>query len=67
MAPYQSAKLNGEAPPIDHKRFKIFIGVEIAAYFFVWIRTIYRLPEMAGGWGNPTMQHETEFLILDGL
>jgi hypothetical protein len=24
------------------------------------------LPEMAGGWGNPLMQDETEFLILDG-
>ncbi|EME84187.1 uncharacterized protein MYCFIDRAFT_135704 [Pseudocercospora fijiensis CIRAD86] len=27
---------------------------------------IYRLPEMAGGWGNPLMRNEKEFLILDG-
>lgn len=27
----------------------------------------YRLPEFAGGWGNPLMRHETEFLILDGV
>jgi hypothetical protein len=24
------------------------------------------LPEMAGGWGNPMMRNEKEFLILDG-
>lgn len=28
--------------------------------------TKYSIPEMAGGWGNPLMQNETEFLILDG-
>ncbi|PKS12594.1 hypothetical protein jhhlp_000802 [Lomentospora prolificans] len=37
------------------------------AYLTVLIRCIYRLPEMAGGWGNPRMRNETEFLILDGL
>lgn len=26
-----------------------------------------RLPEMVGGWGNPLMQKEVEFLILDGM
>lgn len=25
------------------------------------------IPEMAGGWGNPLMQKETEFLVLDGM
>lgn len=26
----------------------------------------HSLPEMAGGWGNPMMRNEKEFLILDG-
>ncbi|EAU39571.1 conserved hypothetical protein [Aspergillus terreus NIH2624] len=26
-----------------------------------------RIPEMAGGWGNPLMQKEDEFLVLDGM
>ncbi|KAH7176262.1 hypothetical protein EDB81DRAFT_875082 [Dactylonectria macrodidyma] len=30
------------------------------------IRCIYRIPEMAGGWGNFLMKHELSFLILDG-
>ncbi|KAJ5971569.1 uncharacterized protein N7479_001487 [Penicillium vulpinum] len=43
------------------------IGTEIFAYVTVLIRCIYRLPEMAGGWGNPLMQKENEFLLLDGM
>ncbi|KAH7109934.1 putative RTA1 domain protein [Dactylonectria macrodidyma] len=36
-------------------------------YVTVLVRCIYRLPEMSGGWGNPRMRDEKEFLILDGL
>lgn len=36
------------------------------AFLTIFIRCIYRVPEMAGGWGNPLMQDETTFLILDG-
>jgi hypothetical protein len=28
---------------------------------------LHSIPEMAGGWGNPLMQDETEFLVLDGM
>ncbi|GAM88480.1 hypothetical protein ANO11243_065130 [Dothideomycetidae sp. 11243] len=66
-SPYQTAKLNGLAPPINHTRFKVFVVVEVIAYVCVLIRCIYRLPEMAGGWGNPLMQDQAEFLVLDGL
>ncbi|KAL3444140.1 RTA1 like protein-domain-containing protein [Aspergillus insuetus] len=38
-----------------------------AAFMTILTRCIYRLPEMAGGWGNPLMQNEVEFLILDGM
>lgn len=27
----------------------------------------HRLPELAGGWGNPRMRNEMQFLVLDGL
>lgn len=39
----------------------------IFAYLAILVRCIYRLPEMAGGWGNPRMRNEKDFLILDGL
>ncbi|EER29924.1 RTA1 like protein family [Coccidioides posadasii C735 delta SOWgp] len=48
------------------KSFKIFCWAEILAYTTVLVRCIYRIPEMAGGWGNELMQNEKEFLILDG-
>ncbi|PNS14807.1 hypothetical protein CAC42_2036 [Sphaceloma murrayae] len=55
------------APAISFTKFKIFVGAEVFAYITVLIRCIYRLPEMAGGWGNPLMRNEKEFLILDGM
>lgn len=42
VTPYQSAKANGQAPPINHTRFQVFICIEILAYVCVLIRCIYR-------------------------
>ncbi|KAL3455680.1 RTA1 like protein-domain-containing protein [Aspergillus heterothallicus] len=47
--------------------FYAFCAAEVWAFVTVLTRCIYRLPEMAGGWGNPLMQNEVEFLILDGM
>ncbi|KAJ6080499.1 hypothetical protein N7467_010252 [Penicillium canescens] len=52
---------------ITPKWMPYIIGAEVFAYFTVLIRCIYRIPEMAGGWGNPLMQKEDEFLVLDGM
>ncbi|KAE8354034.1 RTA1 like protein-domain-containing protein [Aspergillus coremiiformis] len=46
---------------------KLVIFADIVAYVTVLIRCIYRIPEMAGGWGNPLMKKEAEFLVLDGM
>ncbi|KAJ5606625.1 hypothetical protein N7510_009406 [Penicillium lagena] len=51
----------------SQRRLPFIIGAMILAYFTVLIRCIYRIPEMAGGWGNPLMQRENEFLVLDGM
>jgi hypothetical protein len=45
----------------------IFVITSILAYLFVLIRCIYRLPEMAGGWGGEMMRKEADFMVLDGL
>ncbi|KAF7517170.1 hypothetical protein G7054_g13892 [Neopestalotiopsis clavispora] len=50
-----------------NKEAHIFQLVVAFAYITILIRSIYRLPEMAGGWGNAMMRNEKEFLILDGL
>lgn len=49
------------------RKLYLFGGILVLAYVTTLIRCIYRLPEMAGGWGNPLMRKETEFLLLDGM
>lgn len=61
---YQLSKEHGT---VSLGRVKLFAAVVALAYFTVLIRCIYRLPEMAGGWGNPLMRNEKEFLLLDGM
>lgn len=47
-------------------RFRIFCCAIGFAFTTILIRCIYRIPEMAGGWGNPRMRDEPVFLGLDG-
>ncbi|KAF2280127.1 uncharacterized protein EI97DRAFT_429883 [Westerdykella ornata] len=49
------------------RKLYIFGAVVVLAYITILIRCIYRIPEMAGGWGNPLMRNEKEFLLLDGM
>ncbi|SMR51684.1 unnamed protein product [Zymoseptoria tritici ST99CH_3D1] len=46
--------------------FYFYLSLSGLAFLTIFIRSVYRLPEMAGGWGNPLMQREKEFLVLDG-
>ncbi|MBK5651980.1 MAG: RTA1 domain-containing protein, partial [Rhizobium sp.] len=61
---YHMDKEQGAMPLWKVKVFAIVVAV---AYVTVLIRCIYRLPEMAGGWGNALMRNEKEFLLLDGM
>ncbi|KAJ4400631.1 hypothetical protein N0V91_008568 [Didymella pomorum] len=61
---YQLSKEQGTVPL---GKVKLFAAVVSLSYITVLIRCIYRLPEMAGGWGNPLMRNEKEFLLLDGM
>ncbi|RMZ80795.1 hypothetical protein DV737_g2842, partial [Chaetothyriales sp. CBS 132003] len=49
------------------RKFRLFSVAIATAFLTIYIRCIYRLPEMAGGWGNPLMREQTEFLVLDGM
>lgn len=48
-------------------RFTLFLSAIVLAFFTVFIRCIYRIAEMAGGWENSIMQDETDFIVLDGV
>ncbi|KAK5170230.1 uncharacterized protein LTR77_004816 [Saxophila tyrrhenica] len=45
--------------------FKFSCFALAGAFMAIFIRCIYRIPEMSGGWGSPRMQDEVAFLILD--
>ncbi|KAH8885537.1 RTA1-domain-containing protein [Thozetella sp. PMI_491] len=49
------------------KKFRMFVYAVTVAYFAILVRCIYRIAEMAGGWGNKIMQDEPSFIVLDGV
>jgi hypothetical protein len=48
-------------------RFKLYVGAVAAAYLFIVIRCVYRIPELLGGWGGDLMRIESEFIVLEGV
>jgi len=48
-------------------QFRVFCWAIGFSFLTILIRCIYRIPEMAGGWGNPRMKDEPTFLVLDGM
>ncbi|CZR61397.1 related to phospholipid-translocating ATPase [Phialocephala subalpina] len=62
----EAPTLSNDAHTTSPLRFRIFCFAIGFAFFTILIRCIYRIPEMAGGWGNPRMRDEPVFLGLDG-
>ena len=56
-----------EAGTRKSRQFQLVCIAMTIAYVTILVRCIYRIHEMAGGWGNPRMRDETLFLILDGM
>ncbi|KAI0017618.1 RTA1-domain-containing protein [Xylariomycetidae sp. FL0641] len=51
----------------DDRRFRRFAYAVAGAYAGILVRCIYRIAEMAGGWGNYIMQDEPSFIVLEGF
>ncbi|KAI2777122.1 RTA1-domain-containing protein [Daldinia loculata] len=51
----------------NDSRFRMFCYAVAGAYAGILIRCIYRIAEMAGGWGNKIMQDEPSFIVLEGF
>ncbi|CAF9935426.1 MAG: hypothetical protein ALECFALPRED_006388 [Alectoria fallacina] len=54
-------------PQLQTMRFKLFVGAVVLAFLTILTRCVYRIAEMMGGWGNPFMQDQTEFIALDSV
>lgn len=64
--PLEATTLPNDIHSRSPLRFRIFCWATGFAFATILIRCIYRIPEMAGGWGNPRMRDEPVFLGLDG-
>jgi hypothetical protein len=61
-------QLSSEAMTLFHKTsFRCFIFAIIVGYMGIFIRCVYRIPELTGGWRSEIMRNETEFIILEGV
>ncbi|OAA57081.1 rta1 domain protein [Niveomyces insectorum RCEF 264] len=49
------------------RNFRLFVRAVTVAYLCILIRCIYRIAEMAGGWGNKIMQDQPSFIVLEGF
>ena len=57
--------LEAPAQHLQMLRFRFFCGAVIVAFLTIFTRCVYRIAEMSGGWGNPLMQNQREFIALD--
>jgi hypothetical protein len=63
----KSMKLSPEAHSfLADTKFQLFAAGIVVAYLTVFTRCCYRIAEMSGGWANPIMQNERDFIVLDG-
>jgi hypothetical protein len=47
-------------------KFRLFAFGVGSAWLTIFARCVYRIIEMAGGWGNSIMRDETDFIVLEG-
>jgi hypothetical protein len=48
-------------------RFRLFLGGLATAFMAIYIRCVYRIAEMRGGWGNKLMREEIPFIIFESV
>jgi hypothetical protein len=52
---------------IKSSKFRLFTLGLATAFVAIFIRCVYRIAEMAGGWRNPIMQNEVLFIVCEGV
>ena len=48
-------------------KFRMFLGALLVAFLALFVRCVYRIPELSGGWANKIMRNERDFIVLDGV
>ncbi|KAG9187154.1 hypothetical protein G6011_05025 [Alternaria panax] len=52
---------------LQRTSFRCFIFAIIIGFLGIYVRCVYRIPELTGGWRSELMREETEFIILEGV
>ena len=66
---YRDPQASARAPDIFNynKGLIYFLGALATSWLFIEIRCIYRVVELAGGWGSSLMMKQTDFVVLEGV
>jgi hypothetical protein len=52
---------------LQQTKFRGFLAALTVAFVTVFLRCVYRIAEMVGGWANPIMRDEIGFDIMEGM
>jgi len=52
---------------VHDSKSRLFFAAQVITFVCIFIRCVYRIAEMAGGWRNPIMQTQGLFIGLDGI
>lgn len=55
------------AATLHDRKFRLFIFAVASAFVAVLVRCIYRIPELAAGWGSSIMRDEPSYIALEGV
>lgn len=55
------------AAAVANTKFRLFVFGVVTAWFTIFVRCVYRIIEMAGGWRNSIMRDEASFIALEGV
>ncbi|KAF2726846.1 RTA1-domain-containing protein [Polyplosphaeria fusca] len=51
----------------NSRNFRLFMFAIVTAYVSIFVRCVYRIPELTSGWGSKLMRNEPEFIALEGV
>lgn len=62
------SQLSEESMVLFHRTsFRCFMGAIVVAFVTIFVRCVYRIPELTGGWRSELMRNEAEFIALEGV
>ena len=67
QARQRSGPIPEHQPLLNDKSFQLFLFALVLATVCIFIRCIYRVVELAGGWDGALIHDQTKFIILEGV